>query len=248
MGPSRSYATACTIAELSTTPVSGLLKLPESLLQLIMSFLGTKSRAAARLSCRDLRNALIGQQRVTIRFDEWYSASVCASPAVLRLIHANASIMARLDAAKQKAKLASIPPFYHDSRLRFLLQSELLANVAREVSALSVGWSWCFGAAGFQGNTIDFIAPGQLHVALSRMPRLTSLIVDGTLDMPTAIELVDLRFLASVEVALLPQQDVIHSLCHMPALTRLDLGLDVGPHEMDDYGWVPGCLKTLQRG
>lgn len=227
VGPCRSCVRPGTIAQRSKTTVSGLLELPECVLLLILSHLGIKSRAAARLACRALRNALTGQQSVTIQLPDWYSAKVCVSPRVLGLLHAHRSNLARLEVVEQEEKLASEPPFYSDGRFRFWLQSQLLANVARDVSFLRVLSSWCHGAPeGNEMNNSTFVASGQLHAALSRMPRLESLHVDVTLDNPAVAELVDLPLLSRIELVVLPQQDVIQRLCQMQALTRLNLGLD----------------------
>lgn len=241
MGPCRLRANPGTIALRSGTLASALLQLPECVLLLILSHLGAKSRAAARLTCRALRHALTGQHSVTIPSFGLYSAKVRLSPRVLGLLLAHGSRLARLEETKQEERLAAIPPYFGDSWIRVWLQSELLASIAREVSVLTVDSSWCS-----ERNSIDSVASGQLHAVLSRMPRLGSLDLNGTLDMPTVAALVDLPSISSVEVAVLPRQDVILRLCHMHALTRLDLGLDqMNPVEEDawDDGEVPDGVR-----
>lgn len=214
--------------------VTNLLALPPDTLKLIAPFLGTKSLAAARLACCTLRNAFTGDKIVTFTCDGWYSAKISLSPGVLKILHAYSASLARLEEAKQEESRASvlIPPFFRDERFRRWMQSEALANVSRDVYKLRVGAMLCLQA------------PAQLHAALSNMRRLTSLIVDGTLDICSAVELGDKRNLSILEVAALPAQGVVQRLCNLAALTRLDLGRD----QATDVAWTLGLVPEEARG
>lgn len=77
--------------------VAALLDLPVEVLVLILGLLGTKSRAAARLTCRALRDAIACADFVTIHVKEYFTAKVRVSARILAVVSFYASSFAELD-------------------------------------------------------------------------------------------------------------------------------------------------------
>lgn len=152
---------------------------------------------------------------VTIEFGDFYAAQVPVHPDVLTLMHAHEWTLARsfgwLD-RKSSTCQGLVAGLYAD----------LLLNVSSSVVRLSVGSFWCNGAPAVDEHLS--LTPRQLPATLAKMEKLTFLHVDGSLTVSSAVELSDLRELSSVELAELPQLDVLQRLCLLSALTALDLG------------------------
>lgn len=207
----------------------GLLGLPTEVLQLIMSFLGTLSLAAVRLTCRALRESATSKRGiVTIKVPGWFTAKARATPRVLNFIYTMASLRARLEEGRHGAggeETLGLGP--HHWHTRTWLQSEMLAGVAPMVEFLCIGDRWRL-SADQQGAEFARQLLYEPHIQLSKMLVLKSMRVQRPLDRATLHELVSLRHIKRLELMLLDpelsHEYVIQQICSMPALTWLDLG------------------------
>lgn len=207
-----------------------LVDLPEGVLTLILSFLGTLSVAALRLTCRSLRTASTrARKRVVLVLDGYYGAAARASGHVLRTMHIFQDRLDRvdedlrgLDGRQRGPDVASVtaPSRSDYQAFRRFLQKQLLLSVSHEVEALRLEFGW----RTMMGRLLDDLLP--------RMRRLQRLRVPGPSYSALLQDLPDLRCLTCLNlgppcsIGDIQELSSAFSLSHLRAL-RVDQPLDV---------------------
>lgn len=207
--------------------VMGLLDLPTEVLCVILSFLGTLSLAAVRLTCRDLREAAIsGRKRLVFEVGSCYKAKACALRRVLRSMHIFQSSMNLWKEEQRRADATSstAPDRPAFKRFRQFLQTQLLVDVAQEVEFLDICESWLDHHEEWNPGMCKLLCGPR--VLLPAMQRLRSLILccDDTaiLDLlPALQQLTHVRWPDCGNGAI--QMADLQKVCSLPMLASLDL-------------------------
>lgn len=199
-------------------------------LRKILSLLDTESRAAARLTCKKLKDEIC-YQHVHMQVPDWYPAEAPISRRLMTLVPSFESSLAKLTSSSDLFKRQAPPllgqghvGYGQEETLRFFVLSEYLSNVACELTHLAIHSRWLSEYTLF--NYSKFIKPGQVHYSLSHMPLLASIHVDGCLDLDAIKVLEKLGKIVCVQMAELPSVEVVEALCSTLSLSRLDLGFD----------------------
>lgn len=196
----------------------GLLDLPAEVLDIILSFQGTLSLAAVRLTCQALRDAAAGdRKRVVIRIGDSCTARACASPRVLQLLHAfrlrlneadqgpDAIHTTILDSACSSGNLAGPESSVGAMKLDVQrIQRELIKDLAPEFESLKVKERWWS------------------HVAC--VGGLRSLHVEGFCDTAILQDLLALGHLTFLKLNRLDSAEEVQQICSRLALSHLDIG------------------------
>lgn len=215
----------------------GLLDRPPEVLCLILSFLGTLSVAAARLTCRALRDAATStRRRVVIQMDGCYRATAPASPRVLQTMHTSQKRLDRLNEEERGAHVSLSTALATDQNMcqqfRRFLQSQLLWDLSPEVESLIL-----------EDGDLSREPPVKPHALLARMPRLERLHLFPDLDSETLHVLLALRRLTCLKMECMCL-DKLQELTSAPSLSHLDAGLFDEDGEDSDFRQMLAILSA----
>lgn len=201
----------------------GLLDLPEDVLDLILSSLGTLSLATVRLACKALRRiATSRRKRVVIVLDGCCEARARASPRVLQAMHTFDVLLERLDEEQQRvgADSSATPDREAYQHFRRFLQQEFVRSVGPGVESLKLetgGFDLGSNIGELQGTPHVDIS----HVLWSQMQSLERLQLVGRFDRAVLQHLPAPGHLTCLELENVCSNEDMQDVCSMVNLVRL---------------------------